>query len=65
MKKKRKDQLSIRLPPELLERFDKLTSRLAADALRGSFGVTRAAVLRLALTRGIEALEAEVKSAKR
>ena len=60
-----KEQVSIRLPPELLERFDKLTHQLAADPLRSPFGVTRAAVVRLALLRGIESLEAEMKGKKR
>jgi len=60
-----KEQVSIRLPPELLERFDKLTHRLAADPLRSPFGVTRAAVVRLALLRGIEVLEAETQKGKK
>jgi predicted DNA-binding protein len=59
------EQVSIRLPAELLGRLEKLARRLAADPLRGALGVTRAAVLRLALTRGIEILEAETQKGRK
>jgi len=59
VKAQHEEQVSIRLSPALLERLEKLTRRLAADPERSPFGVTRAAVLRAALLRGIEALEAD------
>jgi len=49
------EQVSIRLPKALLKRAEKLAAGPEHDAL----GVTRAGVLRLALLRGIKALEAE------
>jgi hypothetical protein len=55
------EQVSIRLPKALLKRAEKL----AADPEHAVLGVTRAGVLRLALLRGIEALEAETRSGKR
>lgn len=58
------EQVSIRLPPALLERADKLTRKLSADPAHAAFRVTRAAVLRLALIRGIEALEADQRKAR-
>ena len=55
------EQVSIRLPKSVLKRAEKL----AADPEHEALGVTRAGVLRLALLRGIEALETEARSTKR
>jgi len=48
-------QVSIRLPKELLDRAERVADRLE------SLGVKRAAVLRLAIERGISVLEKEFK----
>lgn len=53
---------SVRLPEEVLERLDALAARLAEDpTIRALAGGTlsRSAVLRIAVTRGLEVLEAE------
>jgi hypothetical protein len=52
-------QVSIRLPHELLDRAERLIERLRDDPMLKVLGVTRAAVLRLAVVRGLEALELE------
>jgi hypothetical protein len=50
--------ISMRLPQELLERADALIPAIEADPELGSFGrASRAAVLRLALVRGLQQLE--------
>lgn len=53
--------MSLRIPVDALSRADRLAERLAADprvaALAGK--PSRAAVLRLAIVRGLEVLEAE------
>ena len=56
----------MRLPAELAERAGALVEAVQADPeLRGGVGtVTRATVLRLALTRGLASLEASVKARK-
>jgi hypothetical protein len=57
------EQVSIRLPTELLDRAEKLARKLAADPTHSTvFRVTRAAALRMALLRGVEALEADLAS---
>ena len=56
-------QLVIRVPTALAHRIDALTPALAAHPELGSVGrVTRSAVVRLALARGLACLE---RSAKR
>jgi len=56
------EQVSIRLPAGFLERVGKLARRLAKDPTHSTpFRVTRAAALRMALLRGVEALEADFK----
>jgi hypothetical protein len=52
-------QVSIRLPQELLDRAERLCARLQGDPVLQVLGVTRAAVLRLAVVRGLEVLERE------
>ncbi len=55
------DQVTIRLPKGFLERTEKLAKKLAADPTHSTpFRVSRAAVLRMALLRGVEALEADL-----
>lgn len=51
---------TLRLSDETLERADALLSRLTSSAAKRVDGVlTRAEVLRLAIVRGLESLEAE------
>lgn len=56
-------QISIRVPSELLERADRLIGRLGKRAELRAWGgrTTRSNVLRLALLRGLDALEADAK----
>lgn len=62
----REGWIDARLPAELAARADLLVDAVQADPdLRGGVGtVTRATVLRLALTRGLASLEASVKARK-
>jgi predicted DNA-binding protein len=56
---------SLRLPQELLDRADSLTAKLAHLAtLTPSGQLVRSDVLRLALTRGLDALELEARAAR-
>jgi len=59
--------VNLRLPSSALARAEALVDDLAADSmLRASArGVTRSVVLRLAVLRGLDSLEAEHKSSKR
>lgn len=54
---------SLRLPVDVLARATRLAERLATDpatvALTGGEGPSRAAILRLAIVRGLEVLERE------
>ncbi len=54
-------QYTLRVPPDLLERADKLTTWLSSQAdyaaIHGGSGLSRSAVLRLALLQGLRALE--------
>ncbi len=53
-------QVALRIPGEWLERVGELEPRIAADPTFQAFGaVKRSTVLRLALARGLEVLEAE------
>ncbi|MCB9797280.1 MAG: hypothetical protein H6741_31715 [Alphaproteobacteria bacterium] len=53
-------QIAIRLPAELIERADALIPTLEGDRELRTWGrVSRAAVIRLAVLRGLEALERE------
>jgi hypothetical protein len=55
------EPVSIRLPTALLDRAERLAKKLAADPTHSSvFRVTRAAALRMALLRGVEALEEDL-----
>ena len=56
-------QVAIRLSTALLKRAEKLAQKLATDPSHSSvYRVSRSAVLRRALLRGLEALEAEVSA---
>jgi len=50
-------QWAVRLPESFLERADKLAERMSEPAMK----ITRTDVLRMAMFRGIEQLEAEKK----
>lgn len=54
---------AIRLEPELLERIDRLASTMQERAAGAQ--VTRTAAMKVALTRGLDSLEAEFGSAGR
>ena len=52
--------LSVRVSPELLKRADRLIAKLDRDKSVTAIGhVTRSTVVKLALLRGLDALEAE------
>jgi hypothetical protein len=54
--------VSLRVPPELAKRLGKLVAKLAKDRGIGALGiVNKTAVVKLALLRGVEALEAAYK----
>lgn len=54
--------VSVRVPPELAKRLDRLVVRLAKDRGGASLGIiNKSGVVKLALLRGVEALEAEYK----
>jgi hypothetical protein len=53
------EQIVLRLPAALLKRVDALAPRIAAAPAMMAFRVTRSAVLRLALERGLAELETE------
>ena len=58
-------QLSMRVPKELIERADALIPKLSKVPELSTWGrVSRAAVLRLVMLRGLEAIEAQVKLKK-
>jgi len=55
------EQVSIRLQKGFLERVEKLARKLAKDPTHSMpYRATRASTLRLALLRGVEALEADL-----
>jgi hypothetical protein len=55
--------LSVRVSPDLLKRADRLIAKLGRDKSVTTIGnVTRSTVVKLALLRGLDALEAEYKS---
>ena len=54
--------LSVRVSPDLLKRADRLVTKVGRDSAVNTIGrVTRSTVVKLALVRGLEALEAEYK----
>jgi len=56
------DRITLRVTPDVNQRADALVPALAREeAKRGVTGVTRAAVLKRALLRGLEALEREYR----
>lgn len=58
----RKPLLSVRVPPDLLKRADRLVAKLGRDARITAIGaVSRSTIINLALLRGLESLEGEYK----
>jgi hypothetical protein len=54
------DRVTLRVTPDINRRADALVKKLAKDpAVHGLTRITRAVVLKRALVRGLEALEAE------
>lgn len=52
--------VSVRVPPELARRMDKLVPKIAKDPTVATLGiVTRSTMVKLALLKGVEVLEAE------
>jgi predicted DNA-binding protein len=52
--------VSVRIPPELARRLDRLVPKLAKNQALTTLGIiTKSSVVKLALLRGVEALEAE------
>lgn len=58
-------QIPIRLPTEIVERLDALVPLLASDPKLGAWRITRSAVMRQALLRGLDLLETEYKPRSR
>lgn len=51
--------VSVRVPPELAKRLDRLVAKLAKDSDIGALGtMNKTAVVKLGLLRGVEGLEA-------
>lgn len=53
------EQVAIRLPKDFLDRATALTTKMADDGELRAWRITRMAVLRVALQRGLEVLERE------
>ena len=54
--------VSVRIPPELARRLDRLVPKLAKNTSLTTLGIiTKSSVVKLALLRGVEALEPEYK----
>ena len=54
--------VGLRVAPDILKRADKLLPKLAGDRTLATVGrITRSTVLKLALVRGLDVLEAEHK----
>lgn len=54
--------ISVRVPPDLAKRLDRLVPRVSKDKSFSTLGIiTRSSIIKLALLRGVEALEAEYK----
>jgi len=58
-------QFSIRMPADFVERADRLAEVIARAPESAAFGISRATVLRMALARGLDALEREHGSTAR
>lgn len=54
-------QIALRVTTDVLDRADALAARVSKDPKMALGTVTRSNVLRLALLRGLESLEAEYK----
>jgi predicted DNA-binding protein len=58
-------QVAIRLPREAVARAGRLSKRLAGLPAYAAWRLTPAGVMRLAMLKGLDALEAEAAEAKR
>ena len=58
------EQVSIRLPRELLDLAEKLAGKLASRPEHRLHRITRVAILRMAIERGLLAMEDETKRRK-
>lgn len=58
------EQIALRLPADALERAEALVPKLAKLPALAAVRVTRSAVLRMAILRGLDALEAETERAR-
>lgn len=62
MTRKADRQISIRVPVELMDRLDAIVAQLGAHPTFGPLGVSRNGMIRLALTKGLDVLQAEYDS---
>lgn len=54
--------VSVRVPPDLAKRLDRLVPKLSKDRAFATLGIiNKSAVVKLALLRGVEVLEQEYK----
>ncbi len=62
MRSRATEKLSLRLEPELRKRVERVRVKMAKDpAFAGLSRITQSAVVRMALLRGLDVLEAEYK----
>ena len=54
-------RLSLRVTNDTLKRADAVAARMAKHPNVAALGITRSAVIKLAITRGLEVLEREYK----
>ena len=59
------EQVSIRLPTDLVQRAEALVTKMAQDTEYQAWRISRTSVLRLALIHGLEGLEQRYTKAKR
>ncbi|MCK9460432.1 MAG: hypothetical protein M0R80_12405 [Proteobacteria bacterium] len=57
--------VTIRLPQDLLDRAEKLIPRLEKQGALAATRVSKAVVIRLALLRGLDAIESELKASRK
>jgi hypothetical protein len=54
--------VSVRVPPDLAKRLDRLVRRIAKDPSVGALGIiNKSSVVKLALLKGVEALETQYR----
>ena len=57
--------VTLRLAPELLDRAERLVSKLEGQGPLAATRVSRSTVIRLAMLRGLDAIERELKTGKK